>query len=69
MSEYTWRVNQVIHQNNKVVTEGELKVKYKGIPYSMRFVNIFHFKDGLIIKQYDYFDNTDYFKAVEEIEA
>ena len=66
VNEYTWRVDQVIQQNNVLVTEGELKAKYKGIPYSMRFVNIFHFKDGLIIKQYDYFDNADYYKAVEE---
>ncbi len=66
VNEYTWRVDQVIQQDNTLVTEGELKAKYKGIPYSMRFVNIFHFKDGLIIKQYDYFDNADYYKAVEE---
>lgn len=66
VNEYTWRVDQVIQQNNIIVTEGELNAKYKGIPYSMRFVNIFHFKDGLIIKQYDYFDNADYFKAVEK---
>jgi hypothetical protein len=66
VNEYTWRVDQVIQQDNTLVTEGELKAKYKGIPYSIRFVNIFHFKDGLIIKQYDYFDNADYYKAVEE---
>lgn len=66
VNEYTWHVDQVIQQKNIVVTEGELKAKYKGVPYSMRFVNIFHFKDGLIIKQYDYFDNADYFKAVEK---
>lgn len=66
VNEYTWRVDQMIQQNNTIVTEGALKAKYKGVPYSLRFVNIFHFKDGLIIKQYDYFDNADYFKAVEE---
>jgi hypothetical protein len=66
VNEYTWQIDQVITQGSKLVTEGILKAKYRGFPYSMRFVNIFHFKEGLIIKQYDYFDNADYFKAVEE---
>ena len=35
--------------------------------HGARFVNIFMFnKSGLIVKQYDYYDNADYFKAVEK---
>jgi len=35
-------------------------------PIQMRFVNIFHFRDGLIVQQYDNYDNADYYKAVKE---
>jgi hypothetical protein len=64
---YQWRIDNVIEgKDGSVVTEGELSATYKNIPYKMRFVNIFVFNShGLIRKQYDYFDNADYFKAVE----
>jgi|GEM_PF-7046760 len=63
---YDWQVSQVITQGNVLVTEGLLKARYDDLPYEMRFVNIFHFRDGKIIRQYDYYDNKDYFKVVEE---
>lgn len=62
---YTWDVRQVMYDKNKVVVEGQLNATYKCLPYVMRFVNIFEFKDGLIFRQYDYFDNADYYKAIE----
>jgi len=64
-NEYDWRVDQVITMGNRLVTEGLLKAKYGGIPYEMRFVNIFYFQEGKIIRQYDYFDNQAWYKAVE----
>lgn len=63
---YTWRVDQVIVKGDTLVTEGLLKALYGDAPYEMRFVNIFHFRNGKVIKQYDYFDNKDWYKAVEE---
>jgi ketosteroid isomerase-like protein len=66
---YTWQVAQQIVRDNVLVTEGLLQAKYGGISYDMRFVNIFHFKDGKIIRQYDYFDNKDWYKVVEEWKA
>lgn len=63
---YTWRVDQQIRQGNILVTEGLLKARYAGIPYEMRFVNIFHFENGKIIRQFDYFDNKDWYRVVEE---
>lgn len=66
INHYTWRVDQQIVKGNVLVTEGLLEAKYGDIPYSMRFVNIFHFENGKIIKQYDYFDNKDWYKAAEE---
>ncbi len=63
---YTWRVDQEIRQGNTLVTEGLLKATYAGIAYEMRFVNIFHFKEGKIIRQYDYFDNKEWYRVVEE---
>lgn len=65
-NEYEWRIDQEITQGNKLVIEGLLKAKYGGIAYEMRFVNIFHFQNGKIIYQYDYFDNKDWYKAVDE---
>ena len=61
---YTWRVDQIIVQDNILVAEGLLSARYSGTPYQMRFVNIFHFKDGLIVKQYDYFDNKDWYRVI-----
>ena len=68
VNHYTWRVDNVIEgKDGQVVVEGELSATYKTVPYKMRFVNIFMFnKGGLIVKQYDYYDNADYFKAVEK---
>lgn len=68
VNHYTWRIDNVIEgKDGQLVTEGELSATYKGVPYKMRFVNIFRFNSkGLIVKQYDYFDNADYFKAVEK---
>ena len=68
VNRYTWRIDQVIEgKNGELVVEGELSATYKSVPYKMRFVNIFLFNaNGLIVKQYDYFDNADYFKAVEK---
>jgi limonene-1,2-epoxide hydrolase len=65
-NDYEWHIDQEIKQGNKLVVEGLLKARYGGIPYQMRFVNIFHFKNGLIIRQYDYFDNKDWYKVVEQ---
>ncbi len=65
-NEYEWHINQEIRQGNKLVTEGLLKAKYGGIAYEMRFVNIFHFEKGLIIKQYDYYDNKEWYNAVAQ---
>jgi hypothetical protein len=66
INHYTWRVDQQIVKGYVLVTEGLLEAKYGDIPYTMRFVNIFHFENGMIIRQYDYFDNKDWYKAVEE---
>lgn len=66
---YTWRVDQQLVKDNVLVTEGLLRAKYGDVPYDMRFVNIFHFEEGKIIKQYDYFDNKDWYKAVEDWKA
>ncbi|HEY3405200.1 MAG TPA: nuclear transport factor 2 family protein [Ohtaekwangia sp.] len=63
---YTWRIDQQIIQGDTLMTEGLLKARYAGIPYDMRFVNIFHFKDGKIIRQYDYFDNKDWYTVVDQ---
>lgn len=63
---YTWRVDQQIARGDTLVTEGLLDARYAGRPYQMRFVNVFHFKNGKIIKQYDYFDNKDWYKVVDE---
>ncbi|RDB02761.1 nuclear transport factor 2 family protein [Runella aurantiaca] len=49
-NENEWHIHQEIRQGNTLVTEGLLKAKYGGIAYEMRFVNIFHFEKGLIIK-------------------
>ena len=65
-NDYTWRINQQIIQDNKLVTEGLLTAKYGGSPYEMRFVNIFHFEQGKIVKQYDYYDNKAWYEVVEE---
>jgi hypothetical protein len=32
VNEYTWQIDQVITQCSKLVTEGILKAKYKGLP-------------------------------------
>jgi limonene-1,2-epoxide hydrolase len=66
INNYNWRVDQQIVKDNVLVTEGLLEAKYGDIPYAMRFVNIFHFENGKIIRQYDYFDNKDWYKAMEE---
>lgn len=63
---YTWRVDQQLMEGSMLVTEGLLKARYGDVPYEMRFVNIFHFEDGKIIRQFDYFDSKDWYKAVEE---
>ncbi|MBT1698152.1 nuclear transport factor 2 family protein [Fulvivirgaceae bacterium PWU4] len=62
---YTWRVDQQIACGDTLVTEGLLQALYAGAPYTMRFVNIFHFKDGKIIRQYDYYDNREWYSVVE----
>ncbi|AYB33552.1 nuclear transport factor 2 family protein [Chryseolinea soli] len=62
---YTWRVDQQIVRGDTLVTEGLLAARYADAPYEMRFVNIFHFKDGKIIKQYDYYDNKDWYAVVD----
>lgn len=64
-NQYTWRVDQQIVRGDTLVTEGLLAARYAGAPYEMRFVNIFHFKDGKIIKQYDYYDNKDWYTVVD----
>ena len=66
LNHYAWHVDQTIISGDTVVTEGNLIAKYGGIPYSMRFVNIFHFRNGLIFRQYDYFDTRLYHQAVKE---
>jgi ketosteroid isomerase-like protein len=63
---YTWQIHQQISRNDTLVTEGLLLARYAGIPYQMRFVNIFHFQNGKIIRQYDYFDNKDWYGIVEQ---
>jgi hypothetical protein len=63
---YTWHIYQQIASNDTLVVEGLLQALYGGIPYEMRFVNIFHFQKGKIIRQYDYYDNKDWYKAVEQ---
>lgn len=68
-NDYDWQVDQVITEGNKLVTEGLLKAKFNGIPYEMRFTNIFHFKNGKIVKQYDYYDNKDWYKVGDEWKA
>ena len=65
-NDYEWRIDQQIIRDNKLVTEGLLTAKYGGIPYEMRFVNIFHFENGKITRQYDYYDNKEWYKVVEE---
>jgi len=62
---YAWRVDQQIAHGDTLITEGLLAARYAGAPYEMRFVNIFHFKDGKIIKQYDYYDNKDWYTVVD----
>ncbi len=63
---YTWRVDQQLVRGDTLVTEGLLRATYGGAPYEMRFVNIFHFREGKIIKQYDYYDNKEWYKVVDE---
>jgi len=63
---YTWRIDQQIVRGDTLVTEGLLKALYANAPYEMRFVNIFHFRNGKIIKQYDYYDNKDWYTVVNE---
>jgi ketosteroid isomerase-like protein len=65
-NQYTWRIDQQIVRGDTLVTEGLLEAKYAGVPYSMRFVNIFHFRNGKIVKQYDYFDNREWYKVVDD---
>ncbi|MGM9511681.1 nuclear transport factor 2 family protein [Larkinella sp. GY13] len=62
---YRWDIHQQIIEGNHLVTEGLLHAHYFDLPYTMRFVNIFHFKDGKIVRQYDYYDTADYDKVVE----
>lgn len=62
---YTWRIDQQITCGDTLVTEGLLQARYAGTPYDMRFVNIFHFKNGKIIKQYDYYDNKEWYAVVD----
>ncbi|WP_128543316.1 nuclear transport factor 2 family protein [Larkinella soli] len=64
-NQYEWRINQQITEGSRLVTEGILRARYHGIAYEMRFVNIFHFRNGKIVRQFDYYDNADYFKAVK----
>lgn len=66
MNHYEWHIGQTIVSGDTVVTEGNLVARYGGIPYNMRFVNIFHLKRGLIIRQYDYYDTRLYHQAVKE---
>jgi len=66
---YTWRIDQQIAQGNVLVTEGLLDARYGDVPYQMRFVNIFHFKNGKIVRQYDYFDNEEWYAARDEYEG
>ena len=66
MNHYQWHIGQTIISGDTVVTEGNLIAKYGGIPYNMRFVNIFHLKNGLVIRQYDYYDTRLYHQAVKE---
>lgn len=65
---YSWRIDQQVLQGNVLVVEGLLQAKYGDVPYEMRFVNIFHVQQGKIIRQYDYFDNKDWYKAKAEWE-
>jgi ketosteroid isomerase-like protein len=62
---YTWRIDQQIAHGDTLITEGLLKASYAGTPYEMRFINIFHFKKGKIIKQYDYYDNKEWYTVVD----
>lgn len=62
---YTWRVDQQLSRGDTLVTEGLLQARFAGIPYDMRFVNIFHFRNGKIIKQYDYYDNKEWYTVVD----
>jgi len=66
MNQYEWQIGQTIINGDTIVTEGNLVAKYGAIPYNMRFVNIFHFKSGLIFRQYDYYDTRMYHQAVKE---
>ncbi len=63
---YEWHIGQTIISGDTVVTEGNLIAQYGGIPYSMRFVNIFHLKNGLVFRQFDYYDTRLYHEAVKE---
>lgn len=65
-SHYTWHIYQQIVRNDTLITEGLLQAIYAGFPYEMRFVNIFHFQKGKIVRQYDYYDNKDRYKTVEQ---
>ena len=66
LNHYEWHIAQTIISGDTIVTEGNLVAKYGGIPYTMRFVNIFHLKDGLIFRQYDYYDTRLYYEALKE---
>lgn len=68
LNHYTWRIDQQLVQGNVLVVEGLLQAKYGDVPYEMRFVNIFHFQHHKIIRQYDYFDNKEWYKAKAEWE-
>ncbi|MDX2068168.1 MAG: hypothetical protein SFV55_07055 [Haliscomenobacter sp.] len=61
-------LDQQVLQGNILVVEGLLQAKYGEVPYEMRFVTIFHFQQGKIVKKYDYYDNKDWYKAKEEWE-
>jgi hypothetical protein len=66
MNHYEWHVDQTVISGDTIVTEGNLVAKYGGIPYNMRFVNIFHLKGGLVFRQYDYYDTRMYHETVKE---
>lgn len=63
---YLWNVQQNYRSGDVLISEGLLDAKYYDVPYQMRFVNIFHFRNGLIAQQFDYYDSKHYFQAIEK---
>ena len=65
--EMIWTPANVVGAGNQLVVEGEVRGKFRGKPFDMKFVTCFVFRDGKIVRHHDYLDSTNFFAQIGRV--